>query len=68
MGVYNDAVAYVDTLIAKGYQPDDIIGFANALIGNAYKAHASRTAPDGITNEDRLDIIEQALTKPRRII
>lgn len=63
MGVYNDAVAYVDTLIAKGYQPEDIVRFANTLIGHAYKAHTSHAKPDGITNEDRLDIIEQALTK-----
>lgn len=63
MGVYRDAMAYVDTLIAKGYQPDDIVGFANALIGHAYKAHSAHVTPDGITNEDRLDIIEQALIK-----
>ena len=63
MGVYNDAVAYVDTLIAKGYQPDDIIGFANALIEHAFTAHPTNVTPDVVANKDRLDIIEQALTK-----
>lgn len=63
MGVYKDAVAYVDTLIAQGYQPDDIIGFANTLIEHAFTAHPSNVTPDVVTDKDRLNIIEQALTK-----
>lgn len=63
MNVYRDAVAYVDTLIAEGYRPDDIVGFANTLIGLAYKAHSAHVTPDVVTNKDRLDNIEQALTK-----
>lgn len=63
MGAYKDAVAYVDTLIAQGYQPDDIIGFATGLIEHAFTAHPSNVTPDVVTNKDRLDIIEQALAK-----
>ena len=63
MGVYKDAVAYVDTLIAQGYQPEDIIVFANTLVEHAFTAHPTNVTPDVVANKDRLDIIEQALSK-----
>lgn len=63
MGAYKDAVAYVDTLIAQGYQPEDIIVFATGLIERAFTAHSANKTPRNVTNKDRLDIIEQALAK-----
>ena len=63
MSAYKDAVAYVDTLIAQGYQPEDIIVFANTLVEHAFTAHPTNVTPDVVTSKDRLDIIEQALSK-----
>lgn len=63
MNAYKDAEAYVSALVAKGYTPEGIIAFATALLDLAYEAHPSNVTPDVVTNKDRLDIIEQALTK-----
>lgn len=63
MNAYKDAEAYAAALVAKGYTPEGIIAFANTIIEFAYTAHSANKTPRNVSNKDRLDIIEQALSK-----
>lgn len=63
MNAYEDAEVYAAELIKKGYTPAAIITFATALLDLAYEAHPSNVTPYVVANKDRLDIIEQALSK-----